>query len=131
MESNVSVGVVFKNLSVNMTSTSHIEEEGEDQLEPFDCNLWAQQISYQWEMRFEQREPPTEDEVIQVDVGDKDHPKPIFISKSLSPQEKEEYISLIREYIDVFAWSYEDMPGLDPEIAMHRLNIKPDAKPVK
>ena len=23
------------------------------------------------------------------------------------------------------------MPGLDPEIAMHRLNIKPDAKPVK
>ena len=31
-ESDVSVGVVFKNLSVNMTSTSHIEEEGEDQL---------------------------------------------------------------------------------------------------
>ena len=88
-------------------------------------------MSYQWEMRFEQREPPTEDKVIQVDVGDKDHPKPIFISESLSPQEKEEYMSLIREYIDVFAWSYEDMPGLDPEIAMHRLNIKPDAKPVK
>ena len=37
---------------------------------------------------------------------------------------------LIKEYIDVFAWSYEDMPGLDPQ-AMHRLNIKPDVKPVK
>jgi len=23
------------------------------------------------------------------------------------------------------------MPGLDPEIAVHRLNIKPDAKPIK
>ena len=23
------------------------------------------------------------------------------------------------------------MPGLDPQVAMHRLNIKPDAKPVK
>ena len=23
------------------------------------------------------------------------------------------------------------MPGLDPQIAMHRLNINPDAKPVK
>ena len=130
-EYDVSVGAVFKNLSVNMTSASHIEEEDESQLEPLDCDPWAQQMSYQWEMRFEQREPPTEDKVIQVDVGDKDHSKPIFISESLSPQEREDHISLIREYIDVFAWSYEDMPGLDPEIAMHRLNIKPDAKPVK
>ena len=23
------------------------------------------------------------------------------------------------------------MPGLDPQVAMHRLNIKPDTKPVK
>ena len=46
-ESNVSVGLVFKNLSVNMTSASHIEEGEEDQLEPFDCDLWAQQMSYQ------------------------------------------------------------------------------------
>jgi len=35
---------------------------------------------------------------------------------------------LIKEYIDVFAWNYEDMPGLDPQVAMHRLNIRPDAK---
>ena len=40
-------------------------------------------------------------------------------------------IALIREYIDVFAWNFEDIPSLDPQIAMHRLNIKPDAKPVK
>ena len=45
--------------------------------------------------------------------------------------EKEELIVLVKEYIDVFAWNYEDMPGLDPQVAMHRLNIKPDAKPVK
>ena len=45
--------------------------------------------------------------------------------------EKEELIILVKEYIDVFAWNYEDMPGLDPQMAMHRLNIKPDAKPVK
>ena len=41
---------------------------------------------------------------------------------------KEELIILVKEYIDVFAWNYEDMPGLDPQVAM---NIKPDAKPVK
>ena len=37
----------------------------------------------------------------------------------------------VKEYINVFAWNYEDMPGLDPQVAMHCLNIKPDVKPVK
>jgi len=37
----------------------------------------------------------------------------------------------MREYIDVFAWNYEDIPGLDPQVATHRLNINLDAKPVK
>jgi len=40
-------------------------------------------------------------------------------------------IALIRENIDVFACNYEDTPGLDPQIAMHRLKIKPDVKPEK
>jgi len=44
---------------------------------------------------------------------------------------KQDLMSLIKEYIDVFAWSFEDMPGLDPQVAMHRLNIKPDAKLIK
>jgi len=53
-------------------------------------------------MRFEQHEPPTEDKVTQINLGDKADPKPIFISESLSPSEKEDLIHLIREYIDVF-----------------------------
>jgi len=45
--------------------------------------------------------------------------------------EKQNLISLIKEYKDIFAWSYKYMPGLDPQVAMHRLNIKPNATPVK
>ena len=32
----------------------------------FDTESWAQQLDLQWEKRFEQREPPTKDRVIQV-----------------------------------------------------------------
>jgi len=64
-------------------------------------------------------------------MGDQKHPKLISISESLSPTEKQNLISLIKEYIEVFAWSYDDMPGLNPQVATHYLNIKPDAKPVK
>ena len=98
--------------------------------EAIDKKPWAQQLDLQWEKRFEQREPPTEDKVIQVNLGSQDHSKPILISESLSLMEKK-LIILVKEYIDVFTWNYEDMPGLDPQVAMHRLNIKPDAKPVK
>ena len=125
-DSDVSVGMMFENLTVNMTSSSQLEPAEATDEEP-----WAQQLDLQWEKRFELRDPPTEDKVMQVNLGSQDHPKPIFISESLSLTERKELIILVREYIDVFAWSYEDMPGLDPQVAMHRLNIKPDVKPVK
>jgi len=69
--------------------------------------------------------------VIQINLGDEVNPKSIFISESLPPLEKEDLIHLIQEYIDIFTWNYEDMPGLDPQVAMHHLNINPDMKPVK
>ena len=69
--------------------------------------------------------------MIQVNLGSQDQPKPISISEGLSLTKREELMALVWEYIDVFAWNYEDMPGLDSQITMHRLNIKPDVKPVK
>jgi len=56
--------------------------------------------------------------VIQIDVSDQKHPKLISISESLSPKEKQDLIALIKKYIDVFARSYEDMPGLDPQVCI-------------
>ena len=56
-----------------------------------------------WDVHFEQREPPTEDKITQINLGDKANPKPVFISESLSYSEKEDLLSLVREYIDVFA----------------------------
>ena len=47
--------------------------------------------------------PFNKDTVIQVDVGDQTYPKLMSISKNLSSIKKKDLISLIREYIDVFA----------------------------
>jgi len=69
--------------------------------------------------------PPTEDKVVQINLGDKINPKPTFISEILSPSKKEDLIHLIQEYIDVFAGNY------DVQVFMHHLNINPDVKPVK
>jgi len=92
-ESDISVGILFKNLSVNMTSVDQLEHE--EAIETFDAEPWAQQLDLQWEERFEQREPSTKDRVIQVNLGSRDYPKLISISESLSLTEREELIALI------------------------------------
>ena len=87
-----------------MTSVSHQEDEdGDEGLIQCDTDPWIKHLNALWDIRFEQREPPTEDKVIQFNLGDDLNLKPIFISESLSPYEKEDLVSLIREYIDVFA----------------------------
>lgn len=91
----------------------------------------AQNMDAQLEIRFKQQEPPTDDQVIQVNIESDQDPKHIFISKNLDQNELQNLIELVREYMDVFAWNYEGMPGLDPEIAQHRLNIRDNAKSVK
>jgi len=87
--------------SVNMTSINQLEYE--EAIETFETDPWAQQLDLNWEKRFEQCEPPTEDRVTQVDLGSPDHYKPISISESQSLMEREELIALIRKYIDIFA----------------------------
>ena len=32
---------------------------------------------------------------------------------------------------DVFAWSHEDMPGIDPSVIVHRLNVNPTSSPIR
>ncbi|RVW25140.1 Retrovirus-related Pol polyprotein from transposon 17.6 [Vitis vinifera] len=66
-----------------------------------------------------------------IDFGAPDQPREIRIGSSLSPYERSRLIDLLRSYLDVFAWSYEDMPGLDPTIVQHHLPILPHARPVK
>ena len=103
---------------MNMVSTSHLEDDKEDIIESekliqSNSEPCIKYLNTLWDICFEQRKLPTENKVTQINLGDEANPKPIFISESLSPSEKEDLIHLIREYKDIFAWNYEDMPGLD------------------
>ncbi|ONK57953.1 uncharacterized protein A4U43_C09F6000 [Asparagus officinalis] len=104
-DSDTSTGAVFKVIITNMTSALPIENQEDDHLPLFDDPL-SRQFGMQWEYHFEQHEPPIDDKVIQVNMGDESNPKYIFISDSLSSKEKEDPITLVQEYIDIFAWNY-------------------------
>ena len=40
-------------------------------------------------------------------------------------------MDLLREYVDIFAWSYQDMSGLSTEIVEHQLLMRSECKPVQ
>lgn len=52
------------------------------------------------------------------------------IGTAVTRGNQESLIQVLKENSDLFAWKPEDMKGIDPEIAVHRLNIKPGIKPV-
>ena len=63
---------------------------------------------------------------------DKDDPeKGTKIGADLEEKIKKDLIRFLRENIDVFAWSHEDMPDIDLSVITHRLNIYPSSKPVR
>ena len=53
------------------------------------------------------------------------------IGTILSPEMRTRLIQFLKENLDVFTWSYEDMPGISPKIIQHKLNVNPERKPVQ
>ena len=55
----------------------------------------------------------------------------VYIGVQCSHAEIQEYTELFKEFRDVFAWSYEEMPGIDHRIVEHEIKTYPNAKPVR
>jgi hypothetical protein len=53
----------------------------------------------------------------------------MFINQNLEASYKFELITLLKEYVDCFAWNYTEMPGLIRELVEHQLPIKDGFKP--
>ena len=77
------------------------------------------------------RVSPPFDDLETVDLSTADQPREMRISTTLSANERDSLLRLLRSYLDVFAWSYENMPGLDPSIVQHHLPLMSHARPVK
>ena len=79
----------------------------------------------------DKRVSPPFDDLETIDLGIVDQPRELRISTTLSADERDSLLRLLRSYLDVFVWSYEDMQGLDPSIVQHHLPLVPHARLVK
>ena len=49
----------------------------------------------------------------------------IQVGNTLTTSEKDALVTLLTEFKEVFAWSYEDMPGIDTNIVQHCIPTYP------
>ena len=64
-------------------------------------------------------------------LGTHDNPKNILIASDLTPEEREKMKEILLKRQKVFTWDYEDMSGINREIAEYRIPTHSHVMPVK
>jgi hypothetical protein len=73
---------------------------------------------------------PTEE--LEVAVLDDEKPnKTTNIGTRMDGRLRESIIEFLKSNLDIFAWTHDDMPGIDPSTICHKLNVDPSIWPIK
>ena len=71
----------------------------------------------------EEREmKPHQEETELIDLETGQGKKEVKVGTGMIAPIRQDLITLLEEYQDIFAWSYQDMPSLDLDIVQHRLH---------
>ena len=86
-----------------------------------------------WE-RSEESEPdpvknivsPTDYEKMEVEAG-----KTFYLGKTLNEEERTAYSKLLKEFVDIFAWSPSNLTGIPSTLGEHQIDLVNGAAPVR
>jgi hypothetical protein len=75
----------------------------------------------------------SEDDVdtTQCNIDTKNEPKFVRLSRSLRKEQRAEYAEILREFADVFTWTYEHIKTYDTYVIEHNIPLKMEAKPFR
>ncbi|KAL0439539.1 UNVERIFIED_CONTAM: hypothetical protein Slati_2436900 [Sesamum latifolium] len=73
---------------------------------------------------------PTE-ELLNIEIIPGNPDKTTRIGSHLGEEAKKEITLCLQRNADIFAWTPQDLEGIDPQVITHHLNIDPSYKPVK
>ncbi|XP_060183015.1 uncharacterized protein LOC132612963 [Lycium barbarum] len=80
---------------------------------------------------FEEGVKTTVDALKEINLGTDEDQRPTYVNSLLTVDEESAYVELLKEYKDVFSWSYKEMLGLDPKVVVHHLAVKNGTRPIK
>ena len=81
--------------------------------------------------RQENRTLPLVNDLQEINLGSEISPKIVKIATPNTLRLGHDLVCLLQEFIDIFARTYEDMPGLDTDLVVHKLPIDPTIPHIK
>jgi hypothetical protein len=74
---------------------------------------------------------PKVQEMRKVDIGRDKSLKYVNLGVDCTTEEVDQYVSLFKEYIDVFTWTYDDLKSYYKMIFQHIISLREEVKLVK
>ena len=118
-------------LKVKFPTSNGIWQICGDQLLARECYqaVLASKENHAWMVEEESKKPTQELEDVCLVEGDVT--KVTRVRAGLDANLKTEIVEFLKHNLDIFAWTHEDMPGIDKKVIEQRLNVDPTRKPVQ
>ena len=118
-------------LKVKFPIENRVGEVRGDQVLARDCYkaILAAKVNHMW--MIEEKEDDKVKALEEVELVDGMTTKTTRIGTTLSPKMRSRLVQFLKENLNVFIWSHEDMPGISPRVIEHKLNVNPKKKPIQ
>ena len=117
-------------LKVKFSTKNGVGKVKKDQVLARECYqaVLAAKENHTW--MIEEKEEKNVEALETVELVDGELMKTTMVGMTLSPEMKEKLVQFLKNNLDIFAWSHEDMPGISTKIIQHKLYVDPKKKPV-